>query len=130
MITGTQIVAHLIGDYLIQSDWMANEKTKQTFPAFVHALFYTLPFLYITLSWKALVLILLSHLIMDRFRLARYICWVKNVVGPKSYRYSWKDCEGTGYHKDRPPWLSVWLMIIADNTVHLIGNGLIIKLLG
>ena len=126
MITGTQIVAHLVGDYLLQSDWMANEKTKYSFPAIIHSLFYTLPFLFITLSWKPLVLILLSHFIIDRFRLARYVCWAKNVVATKQYRYKWNDCEATGYHKDRPPWLSVWLMIIADNTLHLIINSLVL----
>jgi hypothetical protein len=31
---------------------------------------------------------------------------------------------GTGYHKDKPPWMAVWLLIIADNTLHLLCNGL------
>jgi len=43
--------------------------------------------------------------------------------------YSWAECSGTGYHQDRPVWLAVWLMIIADNTLHLICNGLALKFL-
>ncbi|WP_205679869.1 DUF3307 domain-containing protein [Paenarthrobacter ureafaciens] len=30
------LLAHLIGDYLIQSDWMASEKTKRWWPAIAH----------------------------------------------------------------------------------------------
>lgn len=42
------LLAHLVGDYLIQSDWMANEKTKRWWPAWAHALTYGLPFLLVT----------------------------------------------------------------------------------
>ena len=28
----------------------------------------------------------------------------------------------TGQHEDRPAWMAVWLMIIADNTIHLAIN--------
>jgi hypothetical protein len=40
----TQLLAHLVGDYLLQSDWMANNKTKRSWPALVHALLYSLCF--------------------------------------------------------------------------------------
>lgn len=33
-------LAHMVGDYLIQSDWMAQEKTKRWWPAIAHALTY------------------------------------------------------------------------------------------
>ena len=46
MITADQILAHLIGDYLLQSHWMAQEKTKRSIAAAVHAVSYTLPFLF------------------------------------------------------------------------------------
>lgn len=29
LVTADQLVAHAVGDYILQSDWMANEKTKQ-----------------------------------------------------------------------------------------------------
>ena len=132
------LIAHLVGDYLLQSDWMATEKTKKTWPAVAHVATYTLPFLLITQSPVALVFIAATHFLMDRFRLVRYLCWAKNYMGSPpvcddcgcedhvrhlDWDYlSWKNCSGTGYHKDRPPWMSVWLMIIADNTVHLACN--------
>jgi hypothetical protein len=44
------ILAHLVGDYLIQSDWMANEKTKRWWPAIAHGLTYTIPYVLVTQS--------------------------------------------------------------------------------
>ena len=48
MFTADQLVAHAVGDYILQSDWMANEKTKRSLAAAVHALTYALPFLLLT----------------------------------------------------------------------------------
>lgn len=116
-----QLILHLIGDYVTQSDWMAQNKTKSTWAAFCHATVYSLPFLLIA-SWPAWLVIWSTHLIIDRFRLARYVAFAKNWMSPVSSWHRWEDCSGTGYHKDSPPWLSVWLMIAADNTIHLAIN--------
>jgi Protein of unknown function (DUF3307) len=113
-----QLILHLIGDYVTQSDWMAQNKTKSTWAAFCHATVYALPFLAIA-SLNAWLVIWLTHLIIDRYRLARYVVWAKNFMAPVSDWKPWAECSGTGYHKDSPPWLSVWLMIAADNTLHL-----------
>lgn len=128
-ITADQVLLHLVGDYIIQSDWMAGEKTKKSVAAMAHAVTYTLPFLFLTRSPLALGFICLTHFVIDRWRLARYVCWVKNLPSPKEYRYPWSECVGTGYHKDRPAWLAVWLLIIADNTMHLILNGVALRYL-
>jgi hypothetical protein len=125
-----QLIAHLLGDYFLQTDWMAQAKTKRWWPAIAHALSYGLPFLFITHAWPALVVIVLTHLIIDHWRLARYVIWFKNLFSPAAYRYPWKDCNITGYYKDRSIWLATWLMIITDNTMHIIINFLAIKYLG
>lgn len=115
MFTADQIVAHLVGDYILQSHWMATEKTKKNLAAAVHAITYTLPFLFITLDPIALLIISVSHFFIDRYRLARFVVWAKNgMSGPVT---------ATGYSDDVPPWLSVWLLIIADNTLHILING-------
>lgn len=124
MITASQLLAHAVGDYVLQSDWMANEKTKKTTVAFVHAIVYTLPFLFLTQSPLALAVICVTHALIDRFRLAKYVAYAKNFLAPKSYHYKWEDCSGTGYHKDRPPFLAVWLLIITDNIMHVLINAL------
>lgn len=134
MITADQIVLHLVGDYLTQSQWMADNKTKRWFPAAVHATIYTIPFLLITNNPYALAAILLPHYLIDRYRLARYVVWFKN--GPIDWDYfaisrkritlpiKLKPLTATGYPESVPSWMSVWLLILADNTIHLITNGI------
>ncbi|MFE9064948.1 DUF3307 domain-containing protein [Streptomyces violaceusniger] len=116
------LLAHLAGDYLIQSDWMANEKTKRWRPAWAHAITYGLPYLLVTQSPVALTVIVVTHAVIDRYRLARHVVWAKNLLAPKEHRYPWSECAATGYYKDCPVWMAVWLMIIADNTMHLAIN--------
>lgn len=114
-----QLILHLTGDYVTQSDWMATRKTESSMAAAIHATVYALPFLIVG-SWLAVLLIGLSHFFVDRFRLARYVVFAKNFMGwpfPK-----WSDCKATGYPSSRPDWLAVWLMIAADNTIHLACN--------
>ena len=117
-ITADQILAHLVGDYLLQSHWMATEKTKQSFAASAHAYTYTLPFLFLAQDIPSLLFIGTTHFLIDRFCLARYIVWFKN-----GYAFSGKPVTATGYKDDVPAWLAVWLLIIADNVLHLICNG-------
>lgn len=118
-ITADQLLAHAIGDYILQSDWMANEKTKQHTAAAVHAATYTLPFLFLTWSALALAFIFGTHFLIDRYRLARFVVWFKN--GP------WLPVTATGYQDDKPAWLAVWLLIIADNIMHVICNGIALR---
>lgn len=113
------LVAHLIGDYLIQSHWMATEKTKRWWPAIAHAVTYGLPFLLITQSPLALAVIVGTHAVIDRHRLAKYVVWAKNQIAPSSHR---PTLTATGYPEDTPPWMAVWLLIIADNVLHIVIN--------
>lgn len=115
-----QLLLHLIGDYITQTDWMAQEKTKRNLAAAVHAGVYGLPFLLLTSSGLALFVIVYTHFLIDRYRLARYVLFAKNWITNRNLK--WTDCNATGYHKDMPTWLAVWLMIIADNTMHLCIN--------
>ena len=117
------ILAHAIGDYIIQNSWMANEKTKRLWPAIVHGLTYTLPFYFITHSPLALFVIFATHVVIDRWRLAKYVVWAKNQVAPRNYRYSFTgEAAQTGFGPDTPMFMAVWLMIIVDNIIHLIIN--------
>ncbi len=120
MITADQLLLHLIGDYILQSDWMATEKTKRYSAAFAHALVYSLPFLLFRPSPAAWLVIFATHELIDRYRLARYLVWAKNWLGPNR---PWSECSATGYPADRPAWLAVWLLIIADNICHIAING-------
>lgn len=128
MITASQILAHLIGDYILQSDWMAANKRLRSVPCAIHCLLYTACFVPITQNWISIGIIFASHFAIDRFGLARYIVYLKNALSPEPMP-AWEDCNTTGYHHERPAWLATWLTIIADNTLHLICNGLAIWIL-
>lgn len=119
---------HLMGDYIFQNDWMANEKTKHFLPAFIHATIYSLPFLMVV-NWRFWLIIYITHFFIDRYRLAVY--WIR-LVNIKDYgrNYndyyvsSWRfnDNKNFGYGKDKPVFISLWLMIIIDNSWHLVIN--------
>ena len=103
---------HLIGDYLLQNDWMATNKTKNTIVALIHASLYSFLFFFITdIEWFCVLSV--SHFFIDRFRLAQY--WIMLV------NWNWQS-KNFGYDNDKPLWMSVWLMIIIDNTIHLLIN--------
>jgi hypothetical protein len=123
----SELILHLLGDYVTQSDWMASEKTKNSTAAAAHALVYSLPFLLLGPSLSAFAVILGTHFVIDRYRLARYVAYAKNYLAPQKWWFQWADCSATGYHKDRPAWLAVWLMIAADNTLHLAINHLSLR---
>lgn len=150
----TQLILHLFGDYILQSNWMAVNKSKHTLPCFLHCLTYTLPFLLLTHSLLALTVIFVTHFAIDRTGAARYLVWLKNWQAPDGFP-RWEWCSMTGYFDPevarvdpremsendpstpameelnrlnsdkemvRPVWLRVWLLIVADNTLHLACN--------
>lgn len=137
MITADQLVAHAVGDYILQSDWMATEKVKRSTAAFAHVVTYTLPFLLLSPSPAAIGFIMVTHFAIDRWRLARYVCWAKNFLAPRHIAHQpgpfdavtlvriapWSECSATGYPPERPAWLTTWLLIICDNTLHVLCNG-------
>ena len=125
LISADQLLAHAVGDYILQSDWMANEKTKRSTAALAHVVAYALPFLFLRPSLAALAVIVGTHFVIDHWRLARFVCWLKNAPWPGAK--PWRDCTATGYPPDRPPWMSAWLLIIADNVMHVVINGAALK---
>lgn len=128
MFTADQLVAHAIGDYLLQSEWMATEKTRRSFAALVHCLTYILPFLFITQNPYTLAVIGGVHFVIDRWHLARFVAWAKNRPWPGSS--PWRDCRETGYGPNTPPWLAGWLVIIVDNIMHVVTNALALYYIG
>ncbi len=144
-----QLLVHVFGDYILQSDWMATNKTKRVMPCLVHVLLYTACFLILTTSWKALLVIAVTHFIIDHWHtpLKRLIWW-KNHIGPTMKFPPYKYCDATGYFDDslytqRPPpsveiefgrprhfFITMWLYIITDNFLHLTINYFALKYLG
>ena len=112
------VLAHLFGDYIIQTDRMAQRKTGSWLWAIMHAVTYSLPFMLLTHNVAALSVIMGSHALIDRYRLARFVVEFKNRLTDWQTDFN----TPTGYAADTPPWLAFWLLIITDNTLHLAIN--------
>jgi len=108
-----QLLLHLWGDYIIQSDWMANNKKKLTvtgeLACQLHCITYTLPFLLLTTNILAIVLIYLTHYIMDRTKVLNLFMNSK-----------WKGNFG------KAPF-APWSIFLIDNIYHITCNFLILK---
>ena len=114
-----ELLCHLIGDYILQNDWMALNKHKSKWIAFFHGFMYSLPFIFLTKNLLILLIIGLSHAIIDHWKMANFIGQFKN--------FNFKTPDG--FNPDRPIWLTVWLGIIVDNTMHLLINHLSLNLI-
>jgi hypothetical protein len=104
---GIIILAHLWGDYILQNDWMAKNKTSSDWACAVHCAFYTGAYaLFIETSgnhWPlwAYAAVFFTHYLIDRYRLA--FKWM-----------NWHD-----WQKDFAKNMAPWSIIIVDNTFHL-----------
>jgi len=82
-----------------------------------------------------MAVIAVTHYFIDRYRLARFVVFAKNWY-LKKFDF-WKPMPvgwqhkvtPTGYPESTPDWLAVWLLIIADNILHLTINGLALRYL-
>lgn len=65
------ILCHLVGDYVLQCDFIAQTKGKNYYHLLVHCLLYVLPF-YVLYGFDYRIFILLiAHIIIDNLK-ARY----------------------------------------------------------
>ena len=125
-----QLLLHLFGDYFLQNDWLATNKGTFSrlgwFTCTLHCLLYSIPFGIYYHSLHIFLLILLSHFLVDKFSLARYITKFINWNWERDYgvdNYS----HDLGFDETRPPYITVWIHIIRDNSIHIFGNWLIIN---
>ena len=97
------LIAHLVGDYLLQNDWMAVNKKRRTWPCLVHVFLYTLAVAVFT-GWGVLPLaiVAVTHFIQDRTSIIAW--WM---------RFNRQE----GFAK--PP-LAPWSVIVVDNVWHLL----------
>ncbi|KNB69416.1 hypothetical protein ADS79_26345 [Brevibacillus reuszeri] len=100
------LIAHLIGDYMFQTEWMAKYKAQRWLPLLAHCVVYT-GVIYLIAYWFipgglsgwAILLVFVSHMILDR-RTIVYI-WYRKIMRVTN--------DG-----------SKWLMIMCDQIFHLI----------
>ena len=95
------LLGHLVGDFLLQTRWMAERKTTQWYPMVVHCTVYTAVVSLFARAAGGLPLavafIFVSHLFLDKRKFAEF--WVKNLNGSEN---------------------SNWLKIMIDQVWHLL----------
>lgn len=97
------LIGHLVGDYLLQNDWMALNKKKSTVHCVVHVLLYCTA-VYAFTGWPlwAMAVTFACHFIQDRTSIVR---WYMSRVGQDQFASG--PC-------------APWSMIVVDNTLHLV----------
>jgi len=103
------IFAHLIGDYLLQNDWMAKNKKQSHLICLLHIVTYMIPFLFVDINWLQFSLISLQHYIQDRTMFVAWFCKITN-----------KFQSGPGIF---------WGHIIVDNIFHILWIAAVIHFL-
>ena len=68
------VMAHLIGDYILQNDWMAINKKKNSIICFIHVFLYMVPFVFTSLTLVQILLIGIQHFIQDRTAVIKWFC--------------------------------------------------------
>lgn len=156
----TELLCHLLGDYCLQNHAMAAKKTSSWRWAALHVVLYSLPFVLVFRpSHAALAVLAGTHLVIDRFRLAKYwvAFWGVGCEGwlPRQFRL-WRRGRHIAWclrvqlrdfrccvpevaqqaaiqlHPEpqpAPDFLAVWLLILVDNTAHLTINHLALRFL-
>ena len=131
------LLGHLTGDYLLQNEWMAMNKSKNTLngwiAALVHCLLYTLAvclFMWnFDLIWIATVFA--SHFFIDKFGLAEYYMHYVKGKGMKDYveKHEWEPLFPSS-NLMQPKKITSLIALeggftaliyaVTDNTMHLI----------
>lgn len=98
------LIGHFVGDFLFQTSWMAEHKSKKWCPLLVHSSVYTIIIILFSLiegglSIMGILLIFTGHVILDRGTFVKF--WVVNV-------------QTATMENQR------WLSIMADQIFHII----------
>jgi hypothetical protein len=98
------LVGHLVGDYLLQNDWMSSNKKTSTFHCAVHCAIWTACvclFAGWCHSW-AIGVLFITHFAQDRTNIIR---WWMGVIGQEKF--------ATGI-------CAPWSIIVVDNVWHIV----------
>jgi hypothetical protein len=113
-----QLICHLIGDFPLQCQPMADRKLVSWRWAFIHAALYTLPFLMATQNWRALLIIGGTHAVIDRLSLARRWCDLYGTVTRATGL--WKRWNVSA--APVPDFVRFPVVVAVDQTMHLAIN--------
>ncbi len=102
-------IGHLVGDWIVQTSWMANEKSKNLAALLAHALSYSV-FIFIALYlagvslvtnlWATLFLGVVTHAFLDNRRFE--VWWIRKIK-----KFTEKE-------------MPIWLLLGVDQSFHLL----------
>lgn len=72
------VLAHFIGDFLLQNDWMAVNKKKSNLACLFHVILYMFPFCFVDITSFQFILIAVQHYFQDR---TTFIAWWCRTMG-------------------------------------------------
>lgn len=104
------MLAHLIGDYVLQNDWMATNKKRRDLPCMVHAILYTIPFLFCSMQPWQLLAIMVQHFLQDR---TDFVVW-------------FAKAKGSGPFVDPKGIFFPWSIVALDNVLHILFIALVV----
>ena len=107
------IIGHMVGDYLLQSDYLAENKKKSSFVCAIHCLIWTLSVMTLAGWWRWWVFpaLFIPHFAQDR---TGFVLWYMRTSGAKRFA--------------EPP-LAPWSLIVVDNTFHLLTLAVVARFL-
>jgi Protein of unknown function (DUF3307) len=99
------LLAHVIGDYVLQTTWMASRKGAHYLPCIVHCLIYTLVVcLFTSMNPWWILFVFSSHFFIDKWSLADK--WLKLIRGRSISMFLGHGHEGITSGTDGPPALA------------------------
>jgi len=119
------LLGHLVGDYLLQNNWMALGKAKHTklgyLTCLVHCLFYTAAVCAFMQDWSIywILAVFLSHFPIDKFGLAEI--YLKFIQG-RSLEVFMNNPENAVYtpYVGFRSGFTIFVYVVVDNTMHLV----------
>jgi hypothetical protein len=96
------IIAHLIGDFLLQTHEVAIKKKQSSIFCSIHVAWYMIPFFLCGLMWWQMLLIAIQHFLQDR---TNFVVWFMKVKGSAGFT--------------EPP-MAPWSIIVTDNILHIL----------
>ena len=80
-----ELIAHLIGDYVLQSHWQTTEKVKKSFALLSSRFALWRSILFYRSILDGIICNRINSFLIDRFRLAKYVCYAKQFIAPKAH---------------------------------------------
>lgn len=120
------LIGHLIGDFFIQSNWMALNKKSDWLPLLSHCALYTVSVFLFTMTFFKpsayfdwIAVIFLSHLCLDG---TEYVDMYLTTIRSRGYELTAKMIEEYGAQDPKSYYAAAYtaiVQVVVDNTIHL-----------